>query len=96
MQLHVFYKIVEMQWQITDNQQQVYVLHFILLLIELVVIATSSKHLGKQMFHFKQFSIAHDKCAMKVGTDGVLLGSWAKAKNAQKVLDIGTGTDSLL
>ncbi len=44
------------------------------------------------MFHFKQFSVAHDKCAMKVGTDGVLLGSWAKAKNAQKVLDIGTGT----
>ena len=36
---YVFYKIVEMQWQITDNQQQVYVLHFILLLIELVVIA---------------------------------------------------------
>lgn len=36
---YIFYKIVEMQWQITDNQQQVYVLHFILLLIELVVIA---------------------------------------------------------
>lgn len=44
------------------------------------------------MFHFKQFSVAQDKSAMKVGTDGVLLGSWAKAVNVQRVLDIGTGT----
>ncbi|MDL2245441.1 methyltransferase [Parabacteroides sp. OttesenSCG-928-J18] len=43
-------------------------------------------------FHFKQFTIRHDKCAMKVGTDGVLLGAWAYADKAKRVLDIGTGS----
>ena len=43
-------------------------------------------------FHFKQFSICHDKCAMKVGTDGVLLGAWADTGNAADILDVGTGT----
>ena len=43
-------------------------------------------------FQFKQFTIWHDKCAMKVGTDGVLLGAWAETENSQKILDIGTGT----
>ncbi len=44
------------------------------------------------MFRFKQFTIQQDRCAMKVGTDGVLLGAWAGIGGAQKVLDIGTGT----
>lgn len=43
-------------------------------------------------FQFKQFTVWHDKCAMKVGTDGVLLGAWSSVKNAQRILDIGTGT----
>lgn len=43
-------------------------------------------------FKFKQFTVWHDKCAMKVGTDGVLLGVWAQIKNAKNVLDVGTGT----
>lgn len=43
-------------------------------------------------FQFKQFSVAHDKCAMKVGTDGVLIGAWAKHKNPLSILDIGTGS----
>lgn len=43
-------------------------------------------------FQFKQFTVWHDKCAMKVGTDGVLLGAWAPAGSAQRILDIGTGT----
>lgn len=43
-------------------------------------------------FQFKQFTIWHDKCAMKVGTDGVLLGAWAAAENIFQVLDVGTGT----
>ena len=43
-------------------------------------------------FQFKQFIVNQDKCAMKVGTDGVLLGAWASIKNAKKILDIGTGT----
>lgn len=41
-------------------------------------------------FTFKQFHITDDHTAMKVGTDGVLLGAWAKG--GLKVLDIGTGT----
>lgn len=43
-------------------------------------------------FQFKQFTVWHDKCAMKVGTDGVLLGAWTDVSNANSVLDIGTGT----
>ena len=45
------------------------------------------------MFKFKQFTIHQDRTAMKVGTDGVLLGAWAPiAPTANKLLDIGTGT----
>ena len=44
------------------------------------------------MFRFKQFGIAQEKCAMKVGTDGTLLGAWVKANKPQQILDIGTGT----
>lgn len=43
-------------------------------------------------FAFKQFTVNHDKCAMKVGTDGVLLGAWAPATKANHILDVGTGT----
>ena len=43
-------------------------------------------------FKFKQFEIAQDKCAMKVGTDGVLLGALTDCKKATNILDIGCGT----
>ena len=44
-------------------------------------------------FTFKQFSILQDKTAMKVGTDGVLLGAWTPINNHPfSILDIGTGT----
>ena len=43
-------------------------------------------------FEFKQFRIEQHKAAMKVGTDGVLLGAWAPIDNACRILDIGTGT----
>ncbi len=43
-------------------------------------------------FSFKQFTVFQDKCAMKVGIDGVLLGAWTPVVSAKKVLDIGTGT----
>jgi tRNA1Val (adenine37-N6)-methyltransferase len=43
-------------------------------------------------FRFKQFSINQDKTAMKVGTDGVLLGAWSSVDNPKNILDIGTGT----
>lgn len=41
---------------------------------------------------FKQFIIQQESCAMKVGTDGVLLGAWINVGNAKTILDIGTGT----
>ena len=44
------------------------------------------------MFRFKQFTIHQDACAMKVGTDGVLLGALADVTAATHLLDIGTGT----
>ena len=45
------------------------------------------------MFSFKQFDVLDQKSAMKVGTDGVLLGAWAPINNNPKtILDIGTGT----
>ncbi|MBU2974465.1 tRNA1(Val) (adenine(37)-N6)-methyltransferase [Zobellia sp. B3R18] len=44
-------------------------------------------------FRFKQFNINQDQCAMKVGTDGVLLGAWASIENnPESILDIGAGT----
>lgn len=47
-------------------------------------------------FTFKQFTIEQDDCAMKVGTDGVLLGAWSPIpKNTFSVLDIGAGTGLL-
>lgn len=45
------------------------------------------------IFNFKQFSVEQDRCAMKVGTDGVLLGAWTPiAHHPFSVLDIGAGT----
>ena len=43
-------------------------------------------------FSFKEFTIQQDKCAMKVGTDGILLGAWASVDGVKKALDIGTGS----
>ena len=42
------------------------------------------------MFKFKHFLVRQDLCAMKVGTDGVLLGAWANGGDS--ILDVGTGT----
>src|SRR6476620_9015886 len=43
-------------------------------------------------FRFKNFTVHQEKCAMKVGTDSVLLGSWLDPANAKEILDIGTGS----
>jgi tRNA1Val (adenine37-N6)-methyltransferase len=45
-----------------------------------------------QIFRFKQFSVDQTGCAMKINTDGVLLGAMAAASCPGKILDIGTGT----
>lgn len=44
------------------------------------------------MFRFKQFSIRQENSAMKVGTDGVLIGAWVSPLNPKTILDIGSGT----
>ena len=47
-------------------------------------------------FTFKQFSVNQDRCAMKIGTDGVLLGAWTPLiNNPFSALDIGAGTGIL-
>ncbi|WP_058913191.1 tRNA(1)(Val) (adenine(37)-N(6))-methyltransferase TrmN [Entomohabitans teleogrylli] len=51
--------------------------------------------LPRNGFTFKQFFVAHDRCAMKVGTDGILLGAWAPVVNVSRILDIGTGSGLL-
>lgn len=45
----------------------------------------------EKIFRFKQFAVLNDRTAMKVGTDGVLLGAWCAVEGAQRVLDVGTG-----
>jgi tRNA1Val (adenine37-N6)-methyltransferase len=49
----------------------------------------------EDIFHFRQFSLQHRHSAMKVGTDGVLLGAWTNIRNAGTILDVGTGTGLL-
>lgn len=46
-------------------------------------------------FNFKHFTIKQSDCAMKVGTDGVLLGAWVNVIENGKILDVGTGTGLL-
>ena len=51
--------------------------------------------LPRNGFTFKRFFVAHDRCAMKVGTDGILLGAWAPIAGVKHVLDIGAGSGLL-
>ena len=48
--------------------------------------------MSNDAFEFKKFIIKQNKCAMKVGTDAVLLGSWVTVNGSKRILDIGTGT----
>ena len=49
--------------------------------------------MANEYFQFKQFTVRQQHCAMKVGTDGTLLGAWAQASAGPcRVLDVGTGT----
>lgn len=52
-------------------------------------------HAQRSGFSFKQFHVAHDGCAMKVGTDAILLGAWVPVLDISRVLDIGTGSGIL-
>jgi tRNA1Val (adenine37-N6)-methyltransferase len=51
--------------------------------------------MANHIFRFKQFEIEQNNCAMKVGTDGILLGAWTKVPEQGRILDIGTGTGLL-
>jgi tRNA1Val (adenine37-N6)-methyltransferase len=48
--------------------------------------------MSNSYFNFKQFTIYQDRCAFKVGTDGVMLGACADVTGRKNILDIGTGT----
>ncbi len=56
---------------------------------------TSNKSEKGRLFRFKQFSLTDQGCAMKIGTDGVILGAWAadfaSGKDYDHILDVGTG-----
>ena len=51
--------------------------------------------MGNNFFRFKQFTVRQEAAAMKVCVDSVLLGSWADVGNADRILDVGTGTGLL-
>lgn len=46
----------------------------------------------ERVFHFKKFDVTHLSAAMKVGTDGVLLGAWTRVPSAGCIWDVGTGS----
>ena len=48
--------------------------------------------MSNNYFKFKRFTIEQENCAMKVGTDGCLLGGWFNCAGSKRVLDIGCGT----
>jgi len=48
--------------------------------------------MANPFFQFKQFCVNHNRCAMKVGTDGVLIGAWSEIRNAKSILDVGAGS----
>lgn len=60
-----------------------------------MTMSDSKPTLRRNGFTFKKFFVAHDRCAMKVGTDGILLGAWAPIAHVTRVLDIGTGSGLL-
>lgn len=50
---------------------------------------------SEEVFYFKQFQVAHDRCLHKVGTDSVLLGAWVNVDGVQRILDVGSGSGLL-
>lgn len=60
-----------------------------------IFMSQSTSVFRRNGFTFKQFFVAHDRCAMKVGTDGILLGAWAPVAGVKRCLDIGAGSGLL-
>ena len=44
------------------------------------------------LFKFRHFEIIQEHSPARIGTDGTLLGAWAHARPAERILDVGTGT----
>ncbi|WP_462159203.1 tRNA1(Val) (adenine(37)-N6)-methyltransferase [Pseudoalteromonas sp. GB56] len=63
--------------------------------MQLYVSNTQTQRSKVAGFQFKQFSIAQCNTAMKVSTDGIMLGAWADVSNKRRILDVGTGTGLL-
>lgn len=53
---------------------------------------SKKQQMSNNYFKFKKFTIIQDGCAMKVGTDGCLLGSWFDCSQSKRILDIGCGS----
>lgn len=60
--------------------------------IFIFVEAMGDSRTREKVFRFKQFEVKNDISAMKVGTDGVLLGAWCHVDRAKSILDVGTGS----
>lgn len=48
--------------------------------------------MSNDYFQFKQFMVRHEKCAFKVGTDGVILGAIADIRGRSRIMDVGSGS----
>lgn len=57
-----------------------------------IFVVVKMTKMANSFFRFKQFTINQDRCAMKVGTDGCLLGAWADLLNSRNILDVGCGS----
>lgn len=60
--------------------------------IRIFVVVKIGEKMANSFFRFKQFTINQERCAMKVGTDGCLLGAWADLTQSHKILDVGCGS----
>lgn len=50
------------------------------------------KVMEKKVFKCKQFEIDDTRSALKIGSDGMMLGAWIDASLANTILDIGSGS----
>jgi len=57
-----------------------------------MIIFVRQKHVPQMSFTFKKFHVDDSRCAMKIGTDGVLLGAWVDLEDVRSVVDVGAGS----
>lgn len=77
----------------SSSRINILLLIFVIFASEIDIKSLSFGKMSRDSFTFKQFVVHQDRCAMKVGTDGTLLGAWAEMDRPNgRILDIGTGT----